>query len=125
LWAEGGRKRPPSFIFVLKSNGYKHPEIRLKKFEFSLKSASTNVAENYPNTHLSNQRSSAFSTLPTNASRSLLLTKAGTNSNLREKNAHGGLHAETRGFILCLRGEHLTQPTFMTENSRRKRMHAL
>ena len=43
----------------------------------------------------------------------------------QRKNAHGGLHAETRGFILCLRGEHLTQPTFMTENSRRKRMHAL
>ena len=30
---------------VLKSNGYKHPEIRLKKFEFSLKTTFTNITK--------------------------------------------------------------------------------
>ena len=33
---------------VLKSNGYKHPEIRLKKFEFSLKIISMNLVKQLP-----------------------------------------------------------------------------
>ena len=33
---------------VLKSNGYRHPEIRLKKFEFSLKTISMNLVKKLP-----------------------------------------------------------------------------
>ena len=38
---------------VLKSNGYKHPENRLKKFEVSLKITSTNLAKKLPSQTLS------------------------------------------------------------------------
>ena len=37
-----------SLYLVLKSNGYNHPEIRLKKFEFSLKTTSMNLVKKLP-----------------------------------------------------------------------------
>ena len=40
--------RGTSLYLVLKSNGYKHPENRLKKFEVSLKITSTNLAKKLP-----------------------------------------------------------------------------
>ena len=37
-----------ALYLVLKSNGYNHPEIRLKKFEFSLKTTSINLVKKLP-----------------------------------------------------------------------------
>ena len=46
--AERAPIRGTSLYLVLKSNGYKHPENRLKKFEVSLKITSTNLAKKLP-----------------------------------------------------------------------------
>ena len=45
--------RGTSLYLVLLSNGYKHPENRLKKFEVSLKITSTNLAKKLPSQALS------------------------------------------------------------------------
>jgi len=42
-----------ALYLVLLSNGYKHPENRLKKFEVSLKITSTNLAKKLPSQALS------------------------------------------------------------------------
>jgi len=106
----GGRwSQATTFLYlVLKSNGYNHPEIRLKKFEFSLKTTSTNLVKSHPHTHSSNQFSSTFSTSLTNGPRSRSLTKVGTHSTLPEKSHTAAYTPKHGASLLCSRTGHLT-----------------
>ena len=65
---------------VLKSNGYSHPENRLKKFEFSLKSLLQISSKSYRHNAVPNRFSSHLSTSRTNGPRLLSRVKAGTHS---------------------------------------------
>ena len=65
---------------VLKSNGFHHPENRLKKFEFLLKITSTNIVQKLSAHSLLKSVFFRISTSLTNAPRSLSQAKAGTHS---------------------------------------------
>ena len=81
---------------VLKSNGLRHPKIRLKKFGFSSKSVPANIAKKLPSQRCPNRFSSHFSTFRTNGPRSLLRVKAGTHSPFGE-GSHTTAHTAKHG----------------------------
>ena len=92
-----------ALYLVLKSNGYKHPEIRLKKFEFSLKTTFTNITKKLS---VYSRLKSIFFRIFNFAHKRFTFAFTSeieyTLGSLR-KIAHSGLHAETQGFILPLR----------------------
>ena len=78
---------------VLKSNGFHHPENRLKKFEFSLKITSTNIVKKLPPQRCSKPFFNFSHKRPTFA----FTSESGHTLGSRRKIAHSGSHGETRG----------------------------
>ena len=98
---------------VLKSNGYKHPEIRLKKFEFSRKTTFTNITKKLSVYSL--LKSIFFRIFNFAHKRFTFAFTSEIEYTLGSliKIAHSGLHAETRGFTLvqpCRAFDCLTSP---------------
>ena len=94
-----------ALYLVLLSNGYKHPENRLKKFEFSLKITSTNLAKKLPSQRsISNRFSSRSSISLTNGPRSLSRVKAGTHSPFGERWHTAAYTPKHRASLLSLHG---------------------
>ena len=96
--AERAPIRGTFLYLVLKSNGCNHPENRLKKFGFSLKTTSTNIAKKLSAHSL---LKSGFFHIFNFAHKCLAFDftcKSGYTLGFPIKIAHGGSHAETRGF---------------------------
>ena len=85
-----------ALYLVLKSNGFPHPKIRLKKFGFSLKPFPQISSKSCRRNSVPNRFSSRFSTSLTNGPRSLSRVKAGTHSPLL-KRSHTRAHAAKQG----------------------------
>ena len=78
--AERGRFATTSLYLVLKSNGLPRPKIRLKKFDFSLKTVPATIAKKLPPQRCSKPLFIAFFSLSHKWPRSLSRVKAGTHS---------------------------------------------
>ena len=85
---------------MLKSNGYNHPEIRLKKFEFSLKTTSINLVKKLPAQVLSQIVFHPVFQPLAQMAHVCLHSESGYTLGFRRKIAHNGLHAETQAFTL-------------------------
>ena len=85
---------------VLKSNGYKHPEIRLKKFEFSFKTTSTNIVKKLSTHSLLKSVFFRIFNFPHKWSTFVFILEIEYTLGSHRKIAHSGLHAETQGFTL-------------------------
>ena len=91
---EGCPIRGTSLYLVLLSNGLPHPKIRLKKFGFSPKTVSANIAKKLPSQRCSQPLFNFAHKWPTSA----FTGENGYTLGLRRKIAHNGLHAETGAF---------------------------
>ena len=82
---------------MLKSNGFHHPENRLKKFEISLKTASTNIVKKLPSQRCPQPLLIPIFNFP---HKRLTLAFSGENGYTlgpAQRIAHKGTHGETRG----------------------------
>ena len=82
---------------VLKSNGFHHPENRLKKFEFLLKITSTNIVKKLPPQLCYKTFLIAFFNFSHKWPTFAFTDESGYTLGFRRKIAHNGLHGETRG----------------------------
>ena len=87
-----------ALYLVLLSNGYKHPENRLKKFEVSLKITSTNLAKKLPSQTLSQTVSHRDFQLLSQTAHVRFHRQSGYTLAFWKKIAHNGTHGETRAF---------------------------
>ena len=85
---------------VLKSNGFHHPENRLKKFEFLLKITSTNIVKKLPPQLCYKTFLIAFFNFSHKWPTFAFTDESGYTLGFRRKIAHNGLHAETGAFPL-------------------------
>ena len=82
-----------ALYLVLKSNGLHRPKIRLKKFGFSLKTVSANIARKLPSQRCSQPPFNFAHNWPTSA----FTGESGYTLGFANRIAHSGLHGETRG----------------------------
>ena len=97
---------------VLLSNSYKHPEIRLKKFNFSLKTTFANIVKELSAHSL---LKSVFFHIFDFAYKCLTLVfahESGYTLGFPIKIAHSGLHAEIQGFTLVIAWRFISHLTF-------------
>ena len=108
---------------MLKSNGFHHPENRLKKFEFLLKITSTNIVQKLPPQRCSKPLLIAFFNFSHKWLTFAFTDESGYTLGFRRKIAHNGLHAETGAFPppatagLCVASEIVPITTFATLDS--------
>ena len=88
-----------ALYLVLKSNGLRHPKIRLKKFGFSSKSVPTNIAKKLPPQRCSKPLFIAFFNFSYKWPMFAFTHESGYTLGFRRKIAHNGLHAETGAFL--------------------------
>ena len=91
---------PAVLYLVLKSNGYKHPEIGPKKFEFSLKTTSMNLAKKLPPQLCYKTFLIAFFNFSHKRPTFVFTHESGYTLDSSRKIAHSASHAEIRGFTL-------------------------
>ena len=112
-----------ALYLVLKSNGFHHPENRLKKFEFLLKITSTNIVQKLPPQRCSKPLLIAFFNFSHKWLTFAFTDESGYTLGFRRKIAHNGLHAETGAFPppatagLCVASEIVPITTFATLDS--------
>ena len=82
---------------MLLSNGYKHPENRLKKFEVSLKITSTNLAKKLPPQCCSKPLLIPFFNFSHKWPTFAFTGESGYTLGFRRRIAHSGSHGETGG----------------------------
>ena len=87
--------RGTSLYLVLKSNGFHHPENRLKKFEFSLKITSTNIVKKLPPQLCYKTFLIAFFNFSHKCPTFALAGEREHTPGFRRRIAHSGLHGET------------------------------
>ena len=95
--AERAPIRGTSLYLVLKSNGLRRPKIRLKKFDFSLKTVPTNIAKKLPPQRCSKPLFIAFFNFSHKRPTFAFTSESGYTLGFRRRIAHSGLHAETGG----------------------------
>ena len=83
---------------MLKSNGLHRPKIRLKKFGFSLKTVSANIAKKLPLQLRPKPLFIAFFSLSHKRPTFAFTGESGHTLGFRRKIAHKGTHAETGAF---------------------------
>jgi len=86
-----------ALYLVLLSNGYKHPENRLKKFEVSLKITSTNLAKKLPPQCCSKPLLIPFFNFSHKWPTFAFTGESGYTLGFRRRIAHSGSHGETGG----------------------------
>ena len=84
-----------SLYLVLKSNGFHHPKIRLKKFDFSSKPVPANIAKKLPSQRYSQPFLITFFNFSHKRPTFAFIPESGYTLGFRRKIAHKGLHAET------------------------------
>ena len=95
--AERGPITGTSLYLVLKSNGSHHPKIQLKKFGFSPKSVSSNIANKLPSQRCSKPLFIAFFNFSHKWPTFTFTGESGHTLGFAQRIAHKGLHAETGG----------------------------
>ena len=95
--AERGPITGTSLYLVLKSNGLPRPKIRLKKFDFSLKTVPATIAKKLPPQRCSKPLFIAFFSLSHKWPTFAFTGESGYTLGFRRRIAHSGLHAETGG----------------------------
>ena len=80
---------------MLKSNGFHHPKIRLKKFDFSSKPVPANIAKKLPSQRYSQPFLITFFNFSYKRPTFAFIPESGYTLGFRRKIAHKGLHAET------------------------------
>ena len=83
---------------VLKSNGSHHPKIQLKKFGFSPKTVSANIAKKLPSQRCSKPLFIAFFNFSHKWPTFTFTGESGHTLGFAQRIAHKGLHAETGAF---------------------------
>ena len=102
--AERAPIRGTSLYLVLKSNGLRRPKIRLKKFDFSLKTVPTNIAKKLPPQRCSKPLFIAFFNFSHKRPTFAFTGKVGTHSPLL-KGSHTAAHTAKHGAsLMTLRG---------------------
>ena len=86
-----------SLYLVLKSNGSHHPKIQLKKFGFSPKTVSANIAKKLPSQRRSKPLFIAFFNFSHKWPTFTFTGESGHTLGFAQRIAHKGLHAETGG----------------------------
>ena len=86
-----------ALYLVLKSNGLRHPKIRLKKFGFSSKSVPTNIAKKLPPQRCSKPLFIAFFNFSYKWPMFAFTGESGYTLGFRRRIAHSGSHGETGG----------------------------
>ena len=105
-----------ALYLVLKSNGFHHPENRLKKFEFLLKITSTNIVKKLPPQLCYKTFLIAFFNFSHKWPTFAFTDESGYTLAFRKKIAHKGTHGETGAFPpsttvrLCVASELLFIP---------------
>ena len=89
--------RGTSLYLVLESNGYKHPENRLKKFGFSLKTFLANIVKKLPPQRCSKPLFIPIFNFSHKRPTSAFTGESGYTLGSRRKIAHKGTHGETGG----------------------------
>ena len=84
-----------ALYLVLKSNGLRRPKIRLKKFDFSLKTVPTNIAKKLPPQRCSKPLFIAFFNVSHKWPTFAFTGESGHTLGVAQRIAHNGLHAET------------------------------
>ncbi len=87
-----------ALYLVLKSNGFHHPKIRLKKFDFSSKPVPANIAKKLPSQRYSQPFLITFFNFSHKRPTFAFIPESGYTLGFRRKIAHKGLHAETGAF---------------------------
>ena len=87
-----------ALYLVLKSNGLHRPKIRLKKFGFSPKSTSTNIAKKLPLQRCFKPLLIALFNFSHKRPTFAFTSESGYTLAFRRRIAHSGLHAETGAF---------------------------
>ena len=95
--AERAPIRGTSLYLVLKSNGSHHPKIQLKKFGFSPKTVSANIAKKLPSQRCSKPLFIAFFNFSHKWPTFTFTGESGHTLGFAQRIAHKGLHAETGG----------------------------
>ena len=96
--AERAPIRGTSLYLVLKSNGLHRPKIRLKKFGFSPKSTSTNIAKKLPLQRCFKPLLIALFNFSHKRPTFAFTSESGYTLAFRRRIAHSGLHTETGAF---------------------------
>ena len=108
---------------VLKSNGFRCPKIRLKKFGFSLTTTSANIAKKLPPQRCSKPFLIAFFNFSHKRPAFAFAGESGYTLAFRRRIAHNGSHGETGAFPppatagLCVASEIAPITTFATLDS--------
>ena len=89
--------RGTSLYLVLKSNGLHRPKIRLKKFGFSSKTISANIAKKLPSQRCFKPLFIAFFSLSHKRPTFAFTDESEYTLGFAQRIAHSGLHAETGG----------------------------
>ena len=97
--AERGPIRGTSLYLVLKSNGSHHPKIQLKKFGFSPKTVSTNIARKLPPQRCPQPFLIPIFNFPHKRPTFAFTGESGYTLGSAQKIAHNGSHAETGGVL--------------------------
>ena len=97
---------------VLKSNGFHHPENRLKKFEISLKTASTNIVKKLSAHSLLKSVFFHIFNFAHKWSMFAFTPEIEYTLGSLKKIAHSALHAETQGFTLVVAWSFSSHLTF-------------
>ena len=84
---------------VLKSNGLPRPKIRLKKFDFSLKTVPATIAKKLPPQRCSKPLFIAFFSLSHKWPTFAFTGESGYTLGFRRRTAHSGLRGEARGVL--------------------------
>ena len=86
---------------MLLSNGYKHPENRLKKFEVSLKITSTNLAKKLPSQRCFKPLLIPIFNFPHKRPTLAFTVESGYTLAFANRIPHNGTHGETGGLPFC------------------------
>ena len=95
--AERAPIRGTSLYLVLKSNGLHRPKIRLKKFDFSLKTVPADIVKKLPPQRCSQPLFIAFFNFSHKRSTFAFTGESGYTLGFRRRIAHSGSHGETGG----------------------------
>ena len=96
--AERGPITGTSLYLVLKSNGLPRPKIRLKKFDFSLKTVPADIAKKLPSQRCSKPLYIAFFNFLHKWPTFAFTSESGYALGFQRKIAHKGTHGETGAF---------------------------
>ena len=97
--AERGPITGTSLYLVLKSNGSHHPKIQLKKFGFSPKTVSANIAKKLPSQRCSKSLFIPIFNFSHKRPTFAFVHESGYTLGFRRKIAHKGTHGETGGVL--------------------------